>query len=154
MADVSPTGQRTAPLWVRIVSIIGIFWYLFGFTRLLKNLTMDVAGAVANGTITAAHGDAITTTPFLIWACYFFACLLGLIGAALFFRDHWSSWKCFALALILDVIYFGWFYVSDTASARPREAGIIAIIVIGMAIVFTGLSFFRRNTRTTRIKET
>jgi len=131
----------TSPKWLRIASAIGVLWFIFGFSQFLKNMTMDVAGAVANGRISEAHGAAITATPLLIWVAYFFACLFGLLGAVQLFRGHASATMLFVLSLILDIIYFGWFHVSGTAAARPTEAGVIAIVVITVTLVFAALSF-------------
>ena len=133
-------NPNTQPNWLRIASVLGVMWFIFGFSQFIKNMTMDVAGAVASGAITEAHGAAMTAMPTLIWAAYFIACLSGLIGAVQFFRGHASASWLFILSLFLDVIYFGWFHVSGTASARPTESGIIAVIVITITLVFTLLS--------------
>lgn len=129
------------PTWHRIVSAIGVLWFLFGFSQLVKNVTMDIAGAVASGAITEAHGAAIAATPTLIWVAYFIACLSGLIGAVRLFQGHASATKLLVLSLVADVIYFGWIrFLSGTASDRPAEAGIIAIIVITITTILTLLS--------------
>jgi len=143
MIDKENTDFNKQPVWLRIVSIVGVIWYLFGFSQLLKNLTMNVGDAVASGAISEAHGAALTATPTYIWAAYFIACLLGLLGAIQLLRNRLVAWKLFFLSVIFDVIYFGWFHVSGTASARPREAGIIAIVVITVGIIFTILSYRR-----------
>ena len=134
--------------WLRGFSALAVIWYLFGFSQLVKNITMDISTAIASGAITKAHGAAILATPDLIWASYFLACLLGLLGAIQLFRNHSSAFVLFGFSLILDVIYFGWFYVSGTASARPTESGIIAIIVITIATVLTLLSIYSNNQET------
>ena len=140
MTYVAKPNPTTQPNWLRIVSGLGVLWYIFGFSQFLKNMTMDVAGAVASGAITEAHGVSLMTTPAFVWAAYFAACLLALIGIVQLFRGHASATKLLVMSLIFDVIYFGWFHVSGTASARPTESGIIAVIVITITAFFTILS--------------
>lgn len=141
MVDAANETHSTSPVWLRIVSVLGLLWYLFGLSQFSKNVLMDVPAAVATGEISQAHGMAITATPFYIWVAYFAACILGVLGAIQLFRSHSSAFKLFLMSLILDVIYFGWFYASGTASARPTEAGPIAALVITIALVFTFLSW-------------
>lgn len=141
MAIEAKTNLKTQPYWIRIAAAFGVLWFIFGFSQFVKNVTMDVAGDVASGAITEAHGAAIAATPTLVWVAYFIACLLGLIGAVQLFRGHASAFMLFALSLFFDVIYFGWIrFLSGTASARPAEAGIIAIIVLTITAVLTLLS--------------
>ena len=141
MTYAAKTTFNAQPNWLRIVSVIGILWYIFGSSQFLKNITTDVATAVASGEITAAHGAALTATPLFVWAAYGIACILGIVGAIQLFRGHANAWKIFAVSLLLDVIYFGWFHVSGYASARPTEAGPIAILVLTIATFYTMLSF-------------
>ncbi len=141
MTYAAKPNLNTQPNWPRIVSAFGVLWFLFGFSQLVKNVAMDVAGAVASGAITEAHGAAITATPVFVWVAYFIACLLGLLGAVQLFRGHASAFILFALSLLFDVIYFGWIrFLSGTASDRPAEAGIIAVIVLTLTAAFTLLS--------------
>jgi len=147
MTDTRNNNLIAQPIWLRTIAAIGVLWFLFGFSQFVKNVTMDVASAVAKGAITEAHGAAITATPALIWVAYFIACLAGLIGAVQLFRGHASAIMLFVLSLVLDVIYFGWIrFLSGAASDRPAEAGIIAIVVISITVAFTLLSLRRFRT--------
>lgn len=128
------------PNWLRFLSVFGVLWFIFGFSQLLKNVTIDVAAAVSSGAITAAHGAALTATPTFVWGAYFIACLLGISGVVQLFRGHASASKLLILSLIFDVIYFGWIRYGGHGAARPTEAGIIAVIVLTITTVFTVLS--------------
>lgn len=140
MSSLPMTAPDT-PTWLKATASLGVLWYAFGLMQWALGITMDIPAAIASGTITEAHGAAITATPLLAWAAYFLASSAGLAGAALLFVGNPLAKPAFALSLASAGAYYLWIYaLSGTATARPSEEGIIAMVVLAVTLAFTLIS--------------
>ena len=139
-ATLSRQSSQT-PIWLKIVSVIGVIWYAFGLLQFWMGYSMDPAAVAAAGEISAGHAAAISQTPGLIWLSFAIASAAGLVGSLLLFKRSRTAVTVFTISLIAGVIYYVWVYgLSGTGSARPSEEIIIMLVVLGVTLGFNVLS--------------
>lgn len=135
MMGNSVTGAT--PTWVKIVAVVGVVWYAFGLVQCVLAYTMDVAGAVEAGKITAAHGDAISATSMVVWIAFAIASGAGLIGSALLFGRSPAAKTLFLVSLASAAVYYVWTYaISGTGGDRPTEDAIIGTVVGVVTLIY------------------
>ncbi|MEH6832457.1 MAG: hypothetical protein V7661_16610 [Sulfitobacter sp.] len=129
------------PIWLKVAATLGMVWYAFGLLQFWLGYSTNVDAAVASGAMTAAHGDALATTPALIWLAYAVASAAGLIGSALLFVSAHRARAMFAVSLVSAAVYYIWVYaLSGTGADRPTQEVFIAITVITVTLGFALLS--------------
>ncbi|MBU2983382.1 hypothetical protein KO498_16370 [Lentibacter algarum] len=134
-------NTKPAPAWLKVIAALGVVWYAFGLLQMWLGVTLDTGVAVAAGQMTAGHAAAHAGVPGFVWASFAVASGAGLVGAALLFMGRGAAFAAFAISLISAAVYYGYIYViSGTASARPTEEAIIAVVVVSVTIGFTLLS--------------
>lgn len=133
--------STAAPLWLKIVALIGVVWYGFGLLQFWLGYSMDTNAAIAAGTISSAHGAAIDGTRFFVWLAFAVASGAGLLGSILLFAGTAKSKFVFGLSVLSAAIYYVWVYaISGTGGDRPSEEIIIAIVVVSVTLGFLFLS--------------